>query len=747
MSSTIKVVKLLFPRLSGQIVCACLFATWCTLAFAQDVDPAHANSGKYRAFEQWRHRVVPFSSNTGEHDTLKTYADKCDAATEIHVPGFSCSIGDEPLGQGTIPQTFPPSTRCNYPNVLNGACDPGSRFQVLPGFTADAVAVAHCRKNGKPIEGNDYNDIAVIQYNKKNGALCFYQALTDLPGENIPSPSRSDQGTPESPGTDGAAWSDNKAHWITPQGTEAIGCTGCHDNGGFIRSEYLAQLKKPPNVLPNQSTGFNNLDTPSRYVGLDYATNRSWSIATDLASNDPGLSCTTCHRLAVPNRMAFGQINGTAAHFADVATAEDQCVDGKCSKTYPHSDVSPIWMRPGQILYDARAEASATRYHDCAVGFFNSGFKTSPPSCEIRPLGEPWTGGFASSQSWEDLGGNVSGWPAAATWGKNRLDIFDTGSDVGMYHKAWTGTAWYPPQGGWEPLGGAFIGPATVVSWGNGRLDIFALGADNSLKHKAWTGTNWYPSQTEWEPLGGVFDGGRVAAVSWGSNRIDIVGIGGDHQMHHKTWTGSAWYPSQTEWEPLGGTFGTAPVAAVSWGKNRLDIFGVGGDHHMYHKGWTGTAWYPSQTGWEPLGGVFSTMPGAATSAVSWSENRLDIFGLAADNSMLHKAWTGTGWYPSQADWEPIGGTFAMGPSAVSRGTNRLDVFGLGTDHSMYHKAWTGTTWYPSQTNWEPVGGLFGSMPVAVSWGENRIDVFGRDRTIESHVLHRVWTDSTWSPP
>lgn len=42
----------------------------------------------------------------------------------------------------------------------------------------------------------------------------------------------------------------------------------------------------------------------------------------------------------------------------------------------------------------------------------------------------------------------------------------------------------------------------------------------------------------------------------------------------------------------------------------------------------------------------------------SWGGNRLDIFGLGADNGMLHKAWTGT-WYPSQTDWENLGGVFS----------------------------------------------------------------------------------------
>ncbi len=48
-------------------------------------------------------------------------------------------------------------------------------------------------------------------------------------------------------------------------------------------------------------------------------------------------------------------------------------------------------------------------------------------------------------------------------------------------------------------------------------------------------------------------------------------------------------------------------VAVVSWSANRLDIFGLGTDNQMYHKYWDpSTGWGPSPTDWEPLGGVFN---------------------------------------------------------------------------------------------------------------------------------------------
>ena len=68
----------------------------------------------------------------------------------------------------------------------------------VPGVAqnADAAVVAHCRKVGLPESGTGYRDIAVIQYNKTNGAVCFYQALSnvaptlfpELPGDLVAAP-------------------------------------------------------------------------------------------------------------------------------------------------------------------------------------------------------------------------------------------------------------------------------------------------------------------------------------------------------------------------------------------------------------------------------------------------------------------------------------------------------------------------------------------------------------------------------
>jgi hypothetical protein len=277
--------------------------------------PIHEAYREYLANRTQR----PLALNAAAAQTLPEYAAECEAATGIAIPAFSCDNGIELPGQGTglVESTGP----CDAPNVLNGVCDPGSRFQVLA-KTASAAVVAHCRRNGQPKDGNLYNDVAIIQYNKDNGAVCFYQALNGLDGRNVAAPSTGNTSFP----------------WLDPAATHGIKCTGCHDNGGFIRSRYLAQVTSGPHALPSTADGFSNLTSPLRYVGSDYAGDRSWSVTAPQDVSDNGPSCTTCHRLAVNNLKAFGRENGTAAHFATLATAQSQ------SSKNPHSASSPIWM-------------------------------------------------------------------------------------------------------------------------------------------------------------------------------------------------------------------------------------------------------------------------------------------------------------------------------------------------------------------------------------------------------------------
>jgi hypothetical protein len=245
------------------------------------------------------------------------------------------------------------SGTCDEPNRLNKECDPGSHFKVLL-RSDDAYIVGHCRKQGCP--SGAYGDIAVIQYNRKNGATCFYQALASpLPG-HVQAPSKG-----------ASVWP-----WLTPRTTARIGCAACHDNGPFIRSPYLNQIKgsTEPNVLPgSDDTSFNNDPLPYAFVGQDFASWKAFKVEIK------GKKCTTCHRLGVSNVLFNGHPDGTALDFAERATSvlEISDVDSRDAhktKTNPISMFSPIWMPfPGQFSFDQTDANAAKAIHDCALRF------------------------------------------------------------------------------------------------------------------------------------------------------------------------------------------------------------------------------------------------------------------------------------------------------------------------------------------------------------------------------------------
>jgi hypothetical protein len=315
-------------------------------------------------------------------DTLQEFARKCADAVGEDVPAFDCDAGT------AVPETHLtgsyPNGVCDAPNVLNGECDPDSRFQVLK-ETNDVAIVGHCRKKGN---GQQYGDIAVIQYNKKNGATCFYQALAFDPPSTGPLPAKV---TAPSAGN-----GPGNFPWLDPAVTAGINCVRCHDNGPFIRSPYLAQLRgETKNRLPGTNSGTGpwdqrfswNQTLPLSFVGNDF---QSWKTYA-LSITGAGSGCLGCHRLGfsqsngVYNAGPANGGTGTAQKFALIATAMHQ------AQKNPHSAASPIWMTPGQITYSAANETEAQAAAACAraiVTKLNDPSAPSPPQgCQYSQFG------------------------------------------------------------------------------------------------------------------------------------------------------------------------------------------------------------------------------------------------------------------------------------------------------------------------------------------------------------------------
>ncbi len=314
----------------------------------------------------------------GEHDTLQAFARKCAAAVGEDVPAFDCDVGTE-VPETHLTGSFPNGV-CDAPNVLNHQCDPGSRFQVLK-ETNDVAIVGHCRKQANA--NHEYGDIAVIQYNKKNGATCFYQALAGRLPSTGPLPAKV---TAPSDGN-----GSGKFPWLDPVKTAAIRCVQCHDNGPFVRSPYLAQLRnEAKNRLPGTNAGTGpwdhrfswNKTLPLSFVGNDF---QSWKTYA-LSITGAGSGCLACHRLGFSqSNGSYNFGSGTAQDFGLIATATTQVHKN------PHSPDSPIWMTPGQITYSAANETEAQGAAACAraiVTKLNSPNAPEPPQgCQFSQFG------------------------------------------------------------------------------------------------------------------------------------------------------------------------------------------------------------------------------------------------------------------------------------------------------------------------------------------------------------------------
>jgi hypothetical protein len=207
---------------------------------------------------------VAISTSAYGADTLEEFAAKCDSATGVSVPDFNSDEGTLVPTTHLMPDnaTYPGGT-CDRPNVLNGKCDPGSRFRVLIN-NATAYVVAHARKTG--LADGLYGDIAVSQHNKVNGATCFYQgALGDNHDGNVKAPSK---------GVGGPS-----PFWMTPSAiaNSSFPCVRCHDNGPIIRSPYLAQITGP-NRLPGAGDSTFNRNQPYFFVGSDFASWKAYKV-------------------------------------------------------------------------------------------------------------------------------------------------------------------------------------------------------------------------------------------------------------------------------------------------------------------------------------------------------------------------------------------------------------------------------------------------------------------------------------
>jgi hypothetical protein len=447
--------------------------------------------------------IVVAASTSYAGDTLEEYAAKCEEATGVKVDNFNCDAGTKvPTTHHQGRATYRPQTACDRPNQLNQECDPGSRFQILT-QNDDAYAVAHCRKQGlKEMQGvigtpgyipGEYGDIAVIQYNNKNGATCFYQALAewedDTTREKVKKPLNAVVKSPSNgPGT----------FWMTPGAIQSSSfrCGGCHDNGPIIRSPYLSQVKrtddKPllPGVGGDEVYTFNDDPMPYYFVGSDFASWKAFKVK--VKDNE----CNTCHRMGV-NNVLDGK--GTARILGIRATSETLPNKNKLSE-----DKSPMWMTPDDPGGKERVKHadSAKAIKDCAKTFTDASGSPLPNSklptsdaCRITQFAGRWK---LSAVRWEGA--------KAYFFKGDRYSLFDAKVD---------NTKTGGPKSittDWSGLSG---GIDAAIMWGTGKAYVFK--GDQFVRVDLKTKTVEAGPATIASGWPGVWAEGIDAAVPWSS--------------------------------------------------------------------------------------------------------------------------------------------------------------------------------------------------------------------------------------
>jgi len=73
------------------------------------------------------------------------------------------------------------------------------------------------------------------------------------------------------------------------------------------------------------------------------------------------------------------------------------------------------------------------------------------------------------------------------------MEVFAIFDDGQLWDRYWDGAAWHA----WESLGGELTGQPAASSWGADRLDVFAAGRDGQLWHRWWNGQEWVLWQRE----------------------------------------------------------------------------------------------------------------------------------------------------------------------------------------------------------------------------------------------------------
>jgi hypothetical protein len=260
----------------------------------------------------------------------------------------------------------------------------------------------------------------------------------------------------------------------------------------------------------------------------------------------------------------------------------------------------------------------------------------------------------ANWAGWANLDGpKITGGPAIASWGPNRLDIFAQ-SGGALWHKWFDSHKWSD----WENMttvtshADPIRSDPAAVSWEKDRIDIFYLDENDNLWQRFFHfRSGWQkPIPISQDSRGnrlGPFQG-RPAVTSRSPNKLDIIiGDAGNQTLTHIMFDnsiGRGFIKGPTIKAPNTDTrvdfrLGGDP-AVVARNTEKIDVFikDYPGEHQVDRMSIVPTS--NRYSAWEATGPLGPNIASCIT-ASSWAPNRLDIFAASptsgSDRELFHK--------------------------------------------------------------------------------------------------------------
>ena len=322
----------------------------------------------------------------------------------------------------------------------------------------------------------------------------------------------------------------------------------------------------------------------------------------------------------------------------------------------------------------------------------------------------------------------------------NHIEVFGITNDkTRLGHISFNGSAWST----WSLLGlsgGLLYKTApSAVSTIPGTFEVFASDTGDHLMTRHFNGTSWRPD-IGWQLVdNGIAESGYPLAMKplWppAEDRWDLCSRRTDG--YTVTYYNTA-NPSQFGYNTF-RKYIKSPAVTIISGSGSMERFWIGLDDRVYHAHWVEGPF----SRWEDNGVIGGQKITSPLTAVSNAPGRVDVFGLASNQTVMHNSYQNTS--NTWTGWEQLGSSrFTSAISAIiPQGTKQIELYGRGEDGAFWHRYGNGSHW---PVSWDSHKGNFTSAPALISASDGSYDVFGigTDGTVKH--AHHLEVPDTWTP-